>query len=84
VSDDFYLAEPVHGSAPDIQGKGIANPIAAIRSGVLLLEKLGYTEEAKKISDAVTQTIKNGILTPDVGGSHKTVDVTNSIIKLIL
>jgi len=83
VGDDFYLAEPVHGSAPDIQGKGIANPIAAIRSGVLLLEKLGHNVEAKKISDAITQTLKNGISTPDVGGSNKTVEVTNSIIKLI-
>jgi len=83
VGDYFYLAEPVHGSAPDIQGKGIANPIGAIRSAVMLLNHLGYTAEAERISHAIIQTLKRGILTPDLGGYHTTKDITHSIIKQI-
>jgi len=83
VSDKFYLAEPVHGSAPDIQGKGIANPIGAIRSAVMLLNHLGYTVEGKRVSNAISETLRRGIITPDLGGSYGTKDVTQSIIKLL-
>jgi len=83
VSDNFYLAEPVHGSAPDIQGKGIANPIGAIRSAVMLLHHLGFNDEGERVSQAITKTLKKGILTPDLGGTHTTKDITQSIIKLI-
>jgi len=83
VSDKFYLAEPVHGSAPDIQGKGIANPIGAIRSAVMLLHHLGFNNEAERVSQAIAKTLKQGILTPDLGGNHTTKDITQSIIKLI-
>jgi len=61
------LYEPIHGSAPDIAGKGIANPIAAILSGALMLRySLGLTQEAQWIEDAVARTLADGVRTPDL------------------
>jgi homoisocitrate dehydrogenase len=81
VGDDFFMAEPVHGSAPDIAGKGIANPIAAIRSASMLFEKFGLIEEAKRINDAVDNTLAQGVRTPDLGGKNTTKDTVDSIVK---
>ena len=77
------MGEPVHGSAPDIAGKGIANPIAAVRSAALLLENLGLTKEANKIYFAVDAVLEKGSqnLTPDMGGTGTTEEVTQNIIK---
>ena len=75
----------VHGSAPDIAGKGISNPIAAIRSAALLLEHLNFGVEANliyKAVDSVLETQKQ-VLTPDLGGQGTTDGVTNAIIKSI-
>ncbi|MFH2040664.1 MAG: tartrate dehydrogenase [Chloroflexota bacterium] len=67
------LFEPVHGSAPDIMGKGIANPIATIWAGSLMLDFLGETEAAGLIMQAIEKTIQNGLfLTPDLGGTSTT------------
>jgi len=82
VGDNFYLAEPVHGSAPDIAGKGIANPIAAIRSAAMLLDKLGFTGQASLIEEAIQTTLSNGIRTPDIGGKSTTSQLTESIISV--
>ena len=83
VGDSFVMGEPVHGSAPDIQGKGIANPIAAIRSAALLLEHLGLTLEATKIHNAVDSVLlqPKEFLTPDLGGKGTTDAVTQAIIN---
>lgn len=82
VGDHFVMGEPVHGSAPDIAGKGIANPIAAIRSAGLLLEHLGHTEHALKMYDAVDAVLADGsILTPDLGGSASTNQVVDAVLK---
>lgn len=82
VGDDFVVGEPVHGSAPDIAGKGIANPIASIRSAGLLLEHLGYTQQALKMYDAVDAVLAEGkVLTPDLGGKSTTTDVVNAVLK---
>jgi homoisocitrate dehydrogenase len=71
----------VHGSAPDIAGKGIANPIAAIRSAALLLEYLGESG-ADAIHNAVDSVLLDGThLTPDLGGKATTDHVTHEIIK---
>eukprot|EP00732_Lithocolla_globosa_P005653 Lithocolla_globosa_v1_NODE_5986_length_1153_cov_12.128415.p1 type:complete len:347 gc:universal NODE_5986_length_1153_cov_12.128415:1093-53(-) len=75
------MAEPVHGSAPDIAGKGIANPIACIRSGAMLLEAFGHLDKARKINQAVEKTLGAGILTPDLGGKATTEQVVSSIIS---
>lgn len=78
------MFEPVHGSAPDIAGKGIANPVAAILSGALMLEFLGEHEEAQKIKTAVINHLsENTIKTPDRGGSSTTAEVGNDIAQRI-
>ena len=81
VGNGFVLAEPVHGSAPDIAGHGVANPVAAIRAGALLLEMLGMTGPAQQIQQAVNSTLAQGPYTRDLGGNATTKDVTASIIN---
>ncbi len=66
------LFEPVHGSAPDIAGRNIANPIAAVRSAGLLLDHIGEPEAAAHVEEAVRNTLAAGIKTPDLGGSATT------------
>lgn len=78
------MGEPVHGSAPDIAGKGIANPVASIRSAALMLRHLGYVSAADKIDKAVNDTLAPGkVLTADLGGTHSTTQVTDHIMTLI-
>jgi homoisocitrate dehydrogenase len=80
LSPTLCIGEPVHGSAPDIQGKGIANPIAAIRSAGMMIAQLGWVEEGKKIESAVRGTLEAGILTPDLGGKNTTNEVTKGVL----
>lgn len=75
------MFESVHGSAPDIAGQGIANPIGTIDSASLMLEHFGLTEEAEALHEAIKATTGQGIMTRDIGGTHDTVDVTNAIIE---
>lgn len=78
------LFEPVHGSAPDIMGKGIANPIATIWAGSLMLDFLGEPEAAGLIMQAIEQTVQNGaILTPDLGGEATTSQVGEAVCMQI-
>lgn len=79
IGEDHALFEPVHGSAPDIAGRGISNPMAAIRSAGMLLEHIGIrcTEE---IEEAISDTIASGTSTPDLGGDAGTVSFGNGII----
>ncbi|HDR73765.1 MAG TPA: isocitrate/isopropylmalate dehydrogenase family protein [Methanoculleus sp.] len=72
IGDRHALFEPVHGSAPDIAGRNIANPIAAVRSAALLLEHIGEPEAAAQVEGAIKKTIAAGITTPDMGGSATT------------
>ena len=74
------MFEPVHGSAPDIAGQGIANPIGAIWSAALMLEHLNLPAEAQRVMQAIEATCEQGILTPDLGGSANTRQVTDSIL----
>jgi len=69
------IFEPVHGSAPDIAGKKIANPIAQIWSGALLLEHLGHPEAAAEVVRAFGRVIVEGPRTPDMGGKASTSEV---------
>lgn len=73
------LFEPIHGSAPDITGKGIANPIGAIRSAAMMMEWLGELEMARRIEQAVAWALAQGVRTPDLGGSSGTADVTRAV-----
>ncbi len=74
------MFEPVHGSAPDIAGQGIANPIAAIWSVVLMLDHLGLRDEAAAVMHAIKETTSTGILTPDLGGTATTRDVGDAVL----
>lgn len=74
------MFEPVHGSAPDIAGKGVANPLATILAGAMLLDHLGEAEAARQVEHAVKATLAAGAtLTPDLGGSAKTVEVSEAV-----
>ncbi len=78
------MFEPPHGSAPDIMGKGIANPIAAILSAGFMMECLGESEVACAIRDAVTAVVRRGeVLTPDAGGSSSTTQVGDAIVAAL-
>ncbi len=79
----FALFEPVHGSAPDIAGQGIANPVGAIRCVSLLLNHFGYPEEAAKVEEAVRASIRERVTTPDLGGSAGTEDVGRWITERV-
>jgi tartrate dehydrogenase/decarboxylase/D-malate dehydrogenase len=75
------LFEPVHGSAPDIAGRGIANPCAAVLSAAMMLEWLGEGEAAGVLRAAVERALAGGHLTPDVGGTLTTQAMTEAIVK---
>lgn len=75
------MFEPIHGSAPDIAGKNIANPYGQIWSAAIMLEHLGETEAAQNIMDAIDKSTSEGVLTVDLGGTAKTSDVADAVIK---
>ena len=77
------LFEPVHGSAPDIYGRRIANPVGQIWSGAMMLEHLGYPEAAKAIERAIEQVLADGPRTPDVGGTAHTEDMGKAVAEAI-
>lgn len=82
IGKEMAVFEAVHGSAPDIAGKDLANPIAVILSGAMMLKYLGEIGKANLIIDAVEKTIKEGkYVTKDLGGSSSTTDMTNAIIE---
>ena len=74
------MFEPVHGSAPDIAGRGVCNPIGAIGSAALMLDHLGLPDEAKQVRTAIEATTAQGVRTRDVGGTADTQSVTDAII----
>jgi 3-isopropylmalate dehydrogenase len=80
---NIILVEPVHGSAPDIAGKGLANPIASCLSLCMLLEHFNYFIEANIIRDAISQLVGKNILTPDVGGKSTTADMKKELIEIV-
>src|SRR5262249_25507140 len=78
------MFEPVHGSAPDIAGKGIANPLAAILSAGLMLDHLGLPKGAAAIRKAVADVLKAGTpRTPDLGGTAKTKDIGDAVLAAL-
>jgi tartrate dehydrogenase/decarboxylase/D-malate dehydrogenase len=79
------LFEPVHGSAPDIAGKGIANPVAAVRSAAMMIRFLGEADAAACIETAVDAGLADGcVRTPDLGGTSSTTQVGDDIVRRIL
>jgi tartrate dehydrogenase/decarboxylase / D-malate dehydrogenase len=77
------MFEPVHGSAPDIVGEGVANPIGAIGSAALMLDHLGHGELGDRVRRAIAATIRGGVLTADLGGTASTRDVTDAVIAAL-
>ena len=83
IGNRTAVFEPVHGSAPDIAGKGIANPIGAILSAAMLLDYIHFPAASARVRQAVIKTVERGLITPDLGGSATTRDVTSAIIDLL-
>jgi tartrate dehydrogenase/decarboxylase/D-malate dehydrogenase len=77
------MFEPVHGSAPDIAGQGLANPIGAVGSAALMLEHFGLPDQAARLNKAIEATTGAGILTRDVGGTATTEDVVRALIDAL-
>jgi isocitrate dehydrogenase (NAD+) len=81
IGDDAAIFEAVHGSAPDIAGKGIANPLALIMSSVMMLNHIGETKIAEKIKHAYDAVLAEGkSLTPDLGGTGTTEGFADAVI----
>ena len=77
------LFEPVHGSAPDIAGKNVANPIGQIWSGAMMLEHLGHQDAAGAVVRAIETVLAEGPRTPDIGGRASTSEVGKSIADAV-
>lgn len=75
------MFEPAHGSAPDIAGQNIVNPVSQLRCGVMLLEHLGQGATARRVEDAISAVYQEGAtLTRDMGGSASTDEFTDAVI----
>lgn len=84
IGDENGLFEPVHGSAPDIAGQGIANPVATILSACMMLDYLGESESARKIEKIIVDVIQEGkTVTPDLGGTASTQEMAEYIASKI-
>ncbi|MEG0094293.1 MAG: isocitrate/isopropylmalate family dehydrogenase, partial [Erysipelotrichaceae bacterium] len=82
IGNEYAMFEAVHGSAPDIAGKHIANPTALLLSACMMLEYLHFDQEAKKIRDAIDTVLTQGqYKTQDLGGNATSEEYTNEIIK---
>jgi len=81
IGDEVSIFEPVHGSAPDLAGKNVANPTAMILSAVLMLRQIGETEAADRIEKAIAAVINAGrYTTPDLSGSSSTLEMADAVI----
>jgi methanogen homoisocitrate dehydrogenase len=83
IGDRYALFEPVHGSAPDIAGKNVANPVAALRSAGMLLDYLGDRAGAGRVESAIGRVLARGIRTRDLGGSAGTREFGDAVIREI-
>jgi len=81
IGDHYALFEPVHGSAPDIAGKNIANPIAAVRSASMLLHHLGDYHGSASVEAAIDHVLRKGICTRDMGGSAGTREFGDALVQ---
>jgi len=77
------LFEPVHGSAPTIAGQGVANPLAAILTAAMMLEYLGYVDDAARVNAAVSHCLTNDLITPELGGSLSTKEVGDAVLAAL-
>jgi len=81
IGNEYAIFEAVHGSAPDIAGKNLANPIALLRSAILMLDYIGEQQAANRIQNAINRVLEHGkTLTRDLGGTATTTEITDAII----
>jgi methanogen homoisocitrate dehydrogenase len=83
IGDKYAFFEPVHGSAPDIAGKGIANPLAAILCVKMLLDWIGEPR-SQIIDEAIAYVLQKKIITPDLGGTASTIEVGNAVAEYVM
>jgi len=81
IGDHASVFEPVHGSAPDIAGKGIANPIATLLATVLMLRHIDQNPAADRLQEAINTCIRENFTTPDLGGVLTTEQTTQAVIE---
>src|SRR5690606_35451866 len=82
IGSEAAMYEPVHGSAPDLAGKGIANPTAMILAGCMMLDHIGQGDVAHRIRTALVETYEaRDSLTPDLGGSSNTEGFADAVIR---
>jgi homoisocitrate dehydrogenase len=79
IGVDHLLVEPVHGSAPELAGKGIANPVATLRALALLLAHRGRAAQADRLERAIDASLRSGPRTPDLGGAATTAEVIEAV-----
>jgi isocitrate dehydrogenase (NAD+) len=80
IGDEGAIFEAVHGSAPDIAGKNLANPVALVLSGAMMLDHLGEADAARRVRDAVRTVLTEGeTLTRDLGGTAGTTELAEAI-----
>jgi homoisocitrate dehydrogenase len=84
IGTETAVFEPVHGSAPDIMGKGIANPLAAILSSAMMLDYLNMGQAAERVRRAVDGALKQGVLTRDIGGGATTDEMTAAVVERLM
>ena len=83
MGERYAIFEPVHGSAPDIAGKGIANPTAIILTAAMMLEHLGEKATAQRLDVAVNTVLGNGPVTADLGGQAGTQEFTDAVLETL-
>ena len=83
IGEQYGVFQPSHGTAPDIAGKGIANPIATILSAAMMLEWVGLTAPADRIQRAVETVLSAGHLTADLGGSVSTTTMGDLVVSAL-
>jgi methanogen homoisocitrate dehydrogenase len=83
IGDRYALFEPVHGSAPDIAGKDLANPVAAIRSAAMLMEHLGDAQGAARVEAAIQSVLSSGVKTRDLGGNAGTKEFGAAVLAAL-
>ncbi len=83
IGPKYSVFEPAHGSAPDIAGKGIANPTATILAGAMMLKHIGLGKESQVVENAVSEFYSSGHLTADMGGRHGSESFTEHVLKIL-
>jgi len=78
------MFEPVHGSAPDIAGRGVANPVGQMWASAMMLEHIGQAGAADRLVAAFEAVLAAGVRTPDLGGSAGTAEFTDAVVNQIL